>query len=34
MGTKEKQKGEKGNNSENFQFDLCELLEGHTDKRL
>lgn len=29
MGTKEKEPGEKGNNSENSQLDLSELLKGH-----
>lgn len=29
METKEKEPGEKGNNSENSHLDLCELLEGH-----
>ena len=33
MKTKEKQKGEKGNNSENFQLDLCELLKGHEGEK-
>ena len=29
METKEKQKGEKGNNPQNSQLNLCELLKGH-----